>query len=91
MKILFNTYPAAFQTPGGGEVQLLQYEKYISKLGLEVTLFDQWNPNLKSFDLVHFFSCMPGSENFLHYIKLLGIPLIVSPNLWITKKTKKIF
>jgi glycosyltransferase involved in cell wall biosynthesis len=88
MKILFNTYPIAFQTPGGGEVQLLEYKKYISDFGIDVDLFNQWHSKIKQYDLVHFFSCMPGSEYFLHYAKNLGVPVFVSPNLWITEETK---
>jgi glycosyltransferase involved in cell wall biosynthesis len=88
MKILFSTYPAAFQTPGGGEVQLLEYKKNISNINLEVDFFDQWKSKIKQYDLLHFFSCMPGSEHFLHYVKSLGIPIFISPNLWVTEETK---
>jgi glycosyltransferase involved in cell wall biosynthesis len=88
MKILFNTYPTAFQTPGGGEVQLLEYQKNISALGLGVDFFDQWQSQIKQYDLLHFFSCMPGSEYFLHYVKTLGVPVFISPNLWVTEETK---
>ncbi len=88
MKILFNTYPLAFQTPGGGEVQLLEYKKCISDFGIDVDLFNQWQSKIKQYDLVHFFSCMPGSEYFLHYVKNSGVPVFVSPNLWITEETK---
>ena len=31
MKILFNTYPVAFQKMGGGEKQLEQYYGYLKK------------------------------------------------------------
>jgi glycosyltransferase involved in cell wall biosynthesis len=88
MKILFNTYPVAFQTPGGGEVQLLEYKKNISDFGVDVDLFNQWHSKIRQYDLVHFFSCMPGSEYFLHYVKNLGIPIFISPNLWVTEDTK---
>lgn len=88
MKILFNTYPVAFQTQGGGEVQLLEYKKYISDFSIDIDLFNQWQSKIRQYDLVHFFSCMPGSEYFLHYVKNLGIPIFVSPNLWVTKETK---
>ncbi|MBT8537128.1 glycosyltransferase [Polynucleobacter paneuropaeus] len=88
MKILFNTYPVAFQTPGGGEVQLLEYKKYISDSDIDIDFFNQWQSKIKQYDLVHFFSCMPGSEYFLHYVKNLGVPVFISPNLWVTEETK---
>ena len=89
MKILFNTYPFAFQTPGGGEVQLQQYKKFITEKGIDIGLFNQWKPELEKCDLLHFFSCMPGSEIFLNYVKSQGIPVLISPNLWISQETKQ--
>lgn len=88
MKVLFNTYPVAFHTPGGGEIQLLQYKKYLPANSVEVDLMNQWNPNFLSYDVVHYFSCLTGSNVFCEYIKKLGLPLFVSPNLWVTEETK---
>jgi glycosyltransferase involved in cell wall biosynthesis len=92
MKILFNTYPSAFHTPGGGEIQLLQYKKYLEKYpALDVELFNQWRPNLSTFDRAHYFSCMPGSLPFLVSLKRAGTALVTSPNLWITEGTKEAY
>jgi len=88
MKIIYNTYPVAFYTPGGGEIQLLNYKKHLKALDFDVDLFNQWNPNLNKYSLCHFFSCMPGSLFFMRTIRGAGIPLIVSPNLWVTTETK---
>ncbi len=88
MKILFNTYPVAFQIQGGGEVQLLKYHKYISEYGLDIDLFDQWKTQINKYDLLHFFSCMAGSEHFLCFAKSLGVSIFISPNLWIKEETK---
>jgi len=88
MNVLFNTYPMAFHTPGGGEVQLMQYRSYLSAESVGVTLFDPWNPGFLRFDLVHFFSSMGGSVHFCAFVKNLGLPLLVSPNLWITEENK---
>ena len=91
MKVLFNTYPMAFHTPGGGEIQLLAYKKYLAQFGVDVHLFDQWNPNFFDFDLVHFFSCIGGSVHFCRFVKNLGIPLVISSSLWITEKSKHLY
>lgn len=88
MKVLFSSYPMAFHTPGGGEVQLLQYKKFISQKSIEIELLNPWKPNFFTFDLVHFFSCMSGSVHFCAFIKNIGLPLLVSPNLWITEGNK---
>jgi len=91
MKVLFNTYPMAFHTPGGGEVQLKAYLRSLAELGIEVSLFDPWNPRLMDFDLVHFFSCVGGSFHFCNFVKNLGIPLVTSSSLWITEETKHLY
>jgi glycosyltransferase involved in cell wall biosynthesis len=88
MKTLFSTYPMAFHTPGGGEIQLLQYKKFLSEFSVEIELFNLWDPEFLKFDLVHFFSCMSGSVHFCSFVKSIGLPLLVSPNLWITEDNK---
>jgi hypothetical protein len=42
--ILFNTWPAAFDGPGGGAVQLLKYEEQLTALVMRVVRYDPWNP-----------------------------------------------
>lgn len=91
MRVLFATYPMAFHTPGGGEVQLLAYHKHLPAYGIDVSLFDPWNPHFLDHDIVHFFSCIGGSVNFCQFIKKLGLPLIVSASLWITHETKHLY
>lgn len=91
MKVLFITYPMAFHTPGGGEIQLLAYKKHLEKNGVQVDLFDPWNPNFLDYDLVHFFSVIGGSAHLCNFIKNLGIPLVISSSLWITEETKHLY
>lgn len=88
MKILFATYPMAHQTPGGGEIQIYYYQKYLSKIGYKVKLFNNWKDKINNYDIVHYFSCVGGSQHFCNHVKTLGIPLVISPNLWITNKNK---
>lgn len=88
MKVLFNTYPMAFDVPGGGERQLMAYYRYLPRYGIEPTLFNLWNPRFDGHDLVHFFSAISGSIHFCRYVKALGLPLVVSTNLWVTEGTK---
>jgi len=89
VNIVFNTYPFAFATPGGGEIQLLQYFRNLDLKGVSVSKFDLW----KGFEqfgeesVIHFFSCMPGSVHFLHSCTQRNIPVVVSPNLWVTEET----
>jgi glycosyltransferase involved in cell wall biosynthesis len=85
MKILFNTYPVAFDCPGGGEIQLLKTKDAIEALGHKIVLFDTWAPQFADVDIVHYFSVQGGSMNFCAHVKRLGLPLVISPILWLGK------
>jgi len=91
MKVLFATYPMALHTPGGGEMQLMAYRKHLPQFGVEVTLFDPWNPRFLEHDLVHFFSCVGGSSHFCNFVRNLGLPLVISSSLWITRETSHLY
>lgn len=88
MRILFNTYPVAFDCPGGGEIQLLQSRRALERAGVEVLLYDLWEPQLAEADLVHYFSVQGGSMNFCDYVKRIGLPLVISPVLWLTPENR---
>lgn len=88
LKVLFGVYPWAFNCPGGGERQLIAYRNHLTELGVEVSLYNQWEPNIKDYDIFHFFSVMPGSFQLCEYIKNQGLKLFISPNLWVTEETK---
>lgn len=86
MKILFNTYPVAYQKMGGGEKQLEQYYNYLKKKRYYVEKFDQWSnkQKIEKFDIIHFFSVIPGgSINFLRYVKNQNKKIVISPNIWL--------
>jgi glycosyltransferase involved in cell wall biosynthesis len=91
MNILYATYPMAFHTPGGGEVQLMAYHKHLRAVGVNVSLMDPWNPRLLDHKIVHFFSCVGGSIHFCHFIKNLGLPLVITSSLWITEETRHLY
>lgn len=88
MRILFGVYPWAFDCPGGGERQLLAYKEHLTDMGIQVDLYDLWNPRIKEYDIFHFFSVMPGSFQLCNHIKQQGLKLVISPNLWVTEETK---
>jgi len=91
MKVLFATYPMAFHTPGGGEIQLLAYQKHLPQHGVQVELFNPWQPDFLKHDVVHFFSCVGGSSHFCAFVKRLGLPLVVSSSLWMTESTRHLY
>jgi glycosyltransferase involved in cell wall biosynthesis len=88
MRVLFNTYPVAFDCPGGGEIQLLKCREALEAAGTRVSLFDVWQPQFGQVDLVHYFSVQGGSMNFCSHVKRRGLPLLISPILWLTDENR---
>lgn len=90
-KVTFATYPWAFETPGGGEIQLLKYEEYLLKAGAQVKRHDPWAAEIGAAGVFHFFSCIGGSEHLCNYVKSRGIPLVISSSLWVTEETRHLY
>lgn len=87
MRVVFATYPWAYDVPGGGERQMQFYQTALQRQSdrwptLKLDSFNMMNPRFGEMRLLHYFSCMPSSKDFLEYVKRKGIPLIVSPNFW---------
>lgn len=91
IKVYYATYPMAFHTPGGGEIQLLKYKEHLENSEIEVELFNQWNPRFDECEIVHFFSVIGGSVHFCNFVKQLGKKLVISSSLWITEETKHLY
>jgi len=91
VKVLFATYPWAFETPGGGEIQLRKYAEHLPAHGVDVLLHDPWRADLGDAQAVHFFSCIGGSVHFCAYVKQRGLPLVISSSLWITEATRHLY
>ncbi|ATN33172.1 glycosyl transferase [Rhizobium sp. ACO-34A] len=91
MRVTFATYPWAFETPGGGEIQLLKYEEYLLKAGIDVIRHDPWRDDIGGASVFHFFSCMGGSVHLCNYVKSRGVPLVISASLWLTEETKHLY
>lgn len=88
-KVLFGTYPWAFDCPGGGERQLLAYKEHLAKKHIDVKLFNPWRDIPQSCGIFHYFSVLAGSIHVCNYMKnQKGMKLVVSPNLWVTHETK---
>lgn len=83
MRVLFATHPTAFFVPGGGEVQLLKTREHLQALGVTVDPFDPWRPEVERYDLVHVFSTFGGSENLHRHVRARGVPIVLSPILWL--------
>jgi glycosyltransferase involved in cell wall biosynthesis len=91
VRIQFGTYPWAFETPGGGEMQLRKYAEFLPSHGVDVQLYDPWRRNLDSDAIFHFFSCVGGSVHLCAYIKQRGLPLVISSSLWLTEQNAHLY
>src|SRR5262249_33682200 len=91
VRVLFETYPWAFVTPGGGERQLLEYARHLPAHGIEVVLHDHWKPVLETVNAVHFFSCIGGSIHFCNFVRERGLPLVITSSLWIDEDSKHLY
>ena len=87
MKIALATYPWAYFTPGGGEIQIEKLFEQFHLKGIDVQKFNQWEPQY-NFDIYHYFSCMGGSFDFCNFLKNYKKKLIISSSLWITNDKK---
>ena len=90
MRILFSANPAAFDCPGGGEIMLLKSLEALERAGAEVIRFDPWRPRLDEVDVVHYFS-IQGGPFFCDYVTRRGLPLVISPILWLTQENRRQF
>ena len=81
MKVLFNTSPNAFKSPGGGEVQLLKTKTELEKLGLKIELYNG-KQDISEFDLVHNFNIHRDTFPFLEKAFSAGVPVAVSTIYW---------
>ncbi|MDF1738765.1 MAG: glycosyltransferase family 4 protein [Verrucomicrobiales bacterium] len=85
--VRYATHPTAYFSPGGGEVQLRQYLENLK--GYDVALFDYWDPQIESIDIVHLFSVFAMMLPLVHELKRMNVKVVVSPNLWVSEANAK--
>lgn len=86
MKVgFFAFFPPTLWTPGGGETQLRKTKEALEKLGVQVELFDIWNP--KHYDILHVFGSTYQLSDFVVTAKRLGMKVVVSPIIYTNKPT----
>lgn len=56
MKVLFQSRSTLFSVPGGDTVQVIKTKEYLNKIGVDVDISTELEPNLKCYDLVHLFN-----------------------------------
>ncbi len=85
MRVLFQTYALAFQSPGGGERVILELQKALTLRGHEVALYQPWEHDPAAFDVLHYFSVLE-SAHWRHLKRHHpDKPLFVTPTLFVGK------
>ena len=82
MKVLFTTYPTAFQFKGGGELILEKIQDRLQKKGVEVKLFDMWKDKIADFDVVHNFGVFSDTASIVDFAKAYKVPVAVHTIYW---------
>lgn len=79
IKVLFFTYPSAFQNIGGGEILLLKRKEYLEKEGVYCRLFDMWSDKLDDFDILHVFGTVKECLGLMQTAKNKKMKIVIDP------------
>lgn len=82
MRVLFNTYPTAFQFPGGGEIILQKIKAGLERKNITVNLFDQWGDSIQDYDVLHNFGVQADCATVVRFAKSRGVPVAVHTIYW---------
>ncbi|SDD71855.1 Glycosyltransferase involved in cell wall bisynthesis [Pricia antarctica] len=65
MKVLFQSRSNLYSAPGGDTTQIEKTKQYLEKLGVEVDISIELEPDLAGYDLVHLFNLMDPQELYM--------------------------
>lgn len=95
MKVLFQTRKTLFSAPGGDTTQLLKTKEYLEKMGVEVDITLELEPDVSKYDLVHVFNLMRPQELYLQVRnakrqgKKIALSTIYGPYVEFEKKARR--
>jgi glycosyltransferase involved in cell wall biosynthesis len=72
----------AFQSPGGGENQLVQTARHLEGLEVPVRLFCPWTDRLEHARLLHIFGMSREGLELARLARTRGVPVVLSPICW---------
>ncbi|MEZ8375762.1 glycosyltransferase [Vibrio cyclitrophicus] len=82
-RVLFVTRSTVFSGPGGDTIQLLKTKEYLEKLGVMVDIADVELPDMRTYDVIHFFN-LRNPQDILRNVrraKLIGKATVIS-TIW---------
>jgi glycosyltransferase involved in cell wall biosynthesis len=80
--VLVHAAASTLQSPGGGEVQLLQTARALETLGVPVRPFVSWTDRIADARLLHLFGMSPEGLALARVAKSRGVPVVLSPICW---------
>lgn len=85
--VLVHAPSAVFQSPGGGEVQLVRTACHLRDLGLPVRPFVAWRDTLDGARLIHLFGMSREGLELARAAKGVGLPVVLSPICWLDPRS----
>jgi glycosyltransferase involved in cell wall biosynthesis len=85
--VLFHAPSFAFQSPGGGENQLMQTGRHLDALGVPVRLFSPWTDRLEYARLLHLFGMSREGLELARIARARRVPVVLSPICWIEPRS----
>ncbi len=84
MKVLFASRLDVLTVLGGDTIQMLETKAALERLGVEVTIAEEAEPNARGYDLVHIFNTQFPDLGLpqLRAIKRQGVPVALSTVYW---------
>ncbi|KNZ70048.1 group 1 glycosyl transferase [Thermincola ferriacetica] len=84
LKVLFQNRPDAFDILGGDTIQMMKTREQLIKLGIEVNVCLDDEPDVSQYDLIHIFNIQTAEYGLkqLRNAKRYGKPVVVSTIYW---------
>jgi glycosyltransferase involved in cell wall biosynthesis len=68
MNVLFQSRTNLFEAPGGDTVQILKTKEFLEKLGIQIDISLEFEPDLSNYDIVHLFNLMEPQDIYRQMI-----------------------
>ena len=81
--VLVHAPSVAFQSPGGGENQLVQTARRLEAIGVGVRLFSPWVDRIEDYRLLHLFGMSHEGLELARLAHRRGVPVVLSPICWL--------
>ncbi len=82
-RVLLHAPSFAFQSPGGGENQLIQTARHLEDAGVGIRLFSPWTDRIEDYRLLHLFGMSREGLELARVARRRGVPVVLSPICWL--------